>query len=329
MKQSIYITTLIGMLLVAGCASPLIPTENNLGIPARAKEGEYGFYINGRHFDGRTDGSNTSIRPYVIEGPGAISLSLSLSYNFPDGTSGSVDLSIPFLIPKPQSFQFSDANSLWNLNVNGLVDNDSVGYISYRSIPGGTLTVSKFDTVNNLVSGVFEFTAYETYPTSDLHQTIGVSYGYFNDIPITLGAYGQGSISALLNGTSFNSDTAGVEMIYTDSSFGGIDLFDYGPELYNDSFISIQRIPLRTGTYVMDSSTARKDASPIIIFQNWSNLQRNASTQNANSSGVVTITSCDIPHRRLSGTFQFSGIDSLGNSVTISNGEINNVQWKP
>ncbi len=142
-------------------------------------------------------------------------------------------------------------SSPWTLNAIGYVNHDSGGYISYVSIPGGALNITKFDTVNNLVSGTFELTTYETYPTTDLHNTIGITNGYFNDIPIDQGSYGQGSITALLNGTPFNSDNDGVEMVYTDSEFNGIDLFDYGPEMGNDSFISIQRIPMRT-VYVCD-----------------------------------------------------------------------------
>ncbi len=328
MKQSLRYTTLIGMLLIAGCESSVDPTENNLGVPAGAKEGEYGFYINGRQFDGHIDGS-ANIQPYVIEGAGAVRLSVSLYYNFPDGAYGNVDLSIPFLAPKPQSFQFSDATSLWNPNPVGYAYCDSDGYIYYRSIPGGTLTITKFDTVQNIVSGYFEFTAYETSPMTDLHKTVGISYGYFNDIPIAEGAYGQGSISALLNGTPFISDTAGIEMVYGESEFDCIALFDNGQGPLLNSYISIQRIPLRTGSYAMDSSTARKDSEPILIFWDWNNEQKNSSTEFGNSSGILTITSCDTVHRRISGTFQFSGLDSLGNTITISNGVIDNVQWEP
>ena len=320
------------MLIAVGCSQSLAPTELNPGIPPGAREGGYGFYVNSRHFDNENSSfndGNASIRPYVIEGSGAVILSVSLYYNFSDGSFGIIDLSIPFIAPKAESFQFSDVSSPWTLNAVGYVNHDSGGYISYVSIPGGALNITKFDTVNNLVSGTFELTTYETYPTTDLHNTIGITNGYFNDIPIDQGSYGQGSITALLNGTPFNSDNDGVEMVYTDSEFNGIDLFDYGPEMGNDSFISIQRIPMRTGMYVMDSITARSDTMPIIIFQNWGNLQRDASTQSAESTGQLTITSCDIAHRRISGTFQFSGVDSLGDTVTITNGVINNVQWEP
>ena len=69
------------MLIAVGCSQVVAPTTNNLGIPPGAKEGEYGFYINGRNFDNGNlsfrDGT-ANIQPYVIEGSGAIRLSVSL-----------------------------------------------------------------------------------------------------------------------------------------------------------------------------------------------------------------------------------------------------------
>ncbi len=327
----LYALSLTMLMFAAGCSESVAPPSAGGGIPHGALEGEYGFEINGSTFDNATSPSSVSasIRPYTNEGPGAVQLSITMDYSFPDGTRGSVNLWIPLLAPKPESFQFSDGNSLWNPKATGAVSIASAGFTDYESIPGGTLTITKLDTVHNLVSGFFQFSAYKYYPNVDLHDTIPVSKGYFNDISIDFGAFGQGTITALLNGTPFNSDTGGVEMIYTDSSFGGIELFDYGPELGNDSFISIQRIPLQTGTYVIDSITGREDSMPIIIYQSWFNPQRSASTLRQNSSGVVTITSCNVATRRISGTFQFVGVDSLGNAVTISNGKINNVLWTP
>ena len=335
-KHNYRLYLLTATLLAVGCSQSVAPTQLNFGIPIGAKEGQYGFFFNGRHFDDSSlsyrDG-RASIQPYVIEGSGAVTLSISLYYNFPDGTRGSIGLSAPLLIPKPHSFQFSDVSSLWNLNAIGSLTYDTGvnSYAYYRSIPGGTLNLTKFDTINNLVSGTFELTAYETSPITDLHNTINISSGYFNDIPILEGSYAQGNITALVNGTPLISDTAGVEMIYADSQFYDIDLVDYGQDSLLDSYISIQRIPLQTGTYKIDSSTWRSNAIPLILVRYWlnNNPPQYFSTQNANTSGSLTITKCDIAQRRISGSFQFSGVDTLGNTVTISNGAINNVRWGP
>jgi Family of unknown function (DUF6252) len=328
LKKFWHLFVLSGMLIAVGCSQAVAPTELNPGIPPGAKEGEYGYNINGKGFDSGTPVSfegSAQLSPYPGQSAGAVILHVLMSYDFTNGQYGTIQFTIPLTVPKPQSLPISNSG----MSVHATAIYDSMDDIIYEALPGGTINITKFDTVNNLVSGTFEFTASESYPKTDPQMTATITSGYLNDMPIGEGAYGQGSIVALLNGTPFNSDTAGLEMVSTDSSFGGINLFDYGQEMNNDSFISIQRIPLRTGTYEMDSSTARKDSIPIIIFQNWGNLQRNASTQSAGSSGILTITSCDIAHRRISGTFQFSGIDSLGNTVSITNGVINNVLWNP
>jgi hypothetical protein len=328
LKQFRLLFTLSAMLIAVGCSQAVAPTEENLGIPPGAVNGEYGFNVNGKAFDSGIPFSfegSTQLSPYPGQGMGAVTLQVSLSYQFTNGQYGTIQLTIPLAVPKAQTIPISNSGQ----SIHATAIYDSMDVIIYEALSGGNINITKFDTVNNLVSGTFEFNASESYPNTNPKMIATITSGYFNDIPIGEGAYGQGSITALLNGTPFNSDTAGLEMVSTDSSSGGINLFDYGQEMNNDSFISIQRIPLRTGMYVMDSITARSGSMPIIFFQNWGNLQRNASTQSAGSSGILTITSCDITHRRISGTFQFSGIDKLGDTVSISNGVINNVQWEP
>ena len=321
------------LLVVAGCSESVSPPMGNLGIPPGATEGQYGFYINGRQFDNCNvsyrDGA-ASIQPFVIEGSGAVRLNISLFYNLSDGTYGTIDLNIPLLSAKPQMYQFSDAGSDWNPSAIGYYYIDTAGtYTDYRSIPGGTLTITKFDTVHNLVSGYFQFSAYELSPVTNLHNTATVSSGYFNDIPIDNGAYGQGSITATINDTPFDPDTAGIEMVAADSVNSAISIWAYGQGPLLNREISIQGIPIQTGSYVIDSSTARKYAMPFLIFWNWANTKQNIYTEQSVSKGLVTITSCNVATRRISGTFEFVGVDSLGNAVTISNGKINNVLWSP
>jgi len=317
------------MLIAVGCSQAVAPTQPNPGIPLGSFEGEYGFSLNGKAYDSGTpfaNEGNASLRPLVSQGQSAVQLSISLFFQFTDGTYGSVQVSVPLINPQPQTVEISSLTTPSSLNATASVDYDSLGWLWYSSLPSGSITLTKFDTVNNLISGTFNFTASQTSPVADPNNVIRLTPGYFNDIPIEQGAYGQGNILAVVNGNAFTTDTAGHEIVQANLNQGRLDFSGEGQGILQRSEISIQSIPLTPGTYIIKGPHNFIDTTLSFIY--WGrNFE--ISTQDTVSNGQITITRCDIPNRRISGTFQFSGTDSLGNSVTISNGVINNLQWEP
>ncbi len=324
---------LTAMLIAVGCSQAVAPTEENLGIPPGAVEGEYGYNINGRIYDSHAplggDGT-ASLGPLTGQGSAAVQISLYLFYDFGNGLYGNVGLNIPIIKAQPQTVSIYGTSSTKDPQATAYCDCDSNGFIWYTALPGGTVNITKFDTVNDLVSGTFEFTATETSSNLDSDKKVTVTSGYFNDITIGQGGYSQGSVTAEVNGNAFTTDKAGYEMAYADSEFSGLNLFGNGQGSFLNRTITIQNIPIVIGTYIFNDTTD-KSRSLVLLYWDFTKTGYDgaASSQNPGSSGQLTISSCDIVHRRISGTFQFSGMDSLGDVVNITNGVINNVQWEP
>jgi len=313
------------MLIAVGCSQAVAPTSNNLGIPPGAVKGEYGFNINGKVYDSGIPTSfegSAQLSPYSGQSAGAVDLFVSLYYYFNNVNNGEVNLNFSLSTPKAQSMTISNSNVGHGAYTNASFY--SMG-INYGSLIVGTVNITKFDTINNLVSGTFEFTASESSPSSVSTNTATITSGYFNDMPISTGSYGQGSVTATINDTAFMTNNNGFEQTYAGLEGGSLDLWANGHGLSQNNEITIQGIPVGLGTYVMNDS----NITPNIYCWNWANEKENVGSRNPASTGQLTITMCDTVHRRISGIFQFTGIDSLGNMVTISNGVINNVQWIP
>ena len=323
------IFSVAAVIFVAGCSETTSPS-GNVGIPRGSFEGEYGFSLNGNTYDSGTpfgtEGSVT-LWPLVGQRQGAVQLFISLYFQLPDGTYGSVRLFVPLADPGPQTAEISSYTIPANSNATASINYDSLGVHWYSSLPGGTITLTKFDTVKNLVSGTFNFAASQTSPTSDLNNVMSVASGYFNDIPIVEGAYGQGSVTATVNALRFSADTSGREMVFAAVDQGKLFLTALGQGPLRNSEIEIGEIPLALGSYKAEGPTSLNDTSLSMIY--WSPTNVEISTADPVSSARVTITSVDVPGRRISGTFDFTGMDTLGHSVAISNGVIDNVHWEP
>ncbi len=328
LKQILLLFPLALMLMAVGCSQAVAPTELNLhlppGIPLGAVNGEYGFNLNGKAYDSgipNSDAGSADLNPG--QSGGGASLFVGLFYDFNNGIYGDVNLSIPLTVPAPQMMPISSSGQ--GIHATGTLDCDSIGYIYYGALPGGIVNITKFDTINNLVSGTFEFNASETSPNVDLTKTASITTGYFNNIPIEQGGYGQGSVTAMLNGSPFTTNNNGFEYVAASHEGGGLYLWANGQGnlLYNE--LTIQGIPMAVGTYFMNDSIK----APNFYYWDWGNEKENVGSQSPGSFGKLIITMCDSAHRRISGSFQFSAIDSLGNTVSITNGLINNVLWEP
>jgi len=319
------------MLIAVGCSQAVAPTELNPGIPPGATEGEYGFNINGIIIDSRSldiPEYLVSLNKYSDQSSSSVTVLIYLFYDFFNGKSGGVSFSIGLVQPQPQTLQITSSIPNVGSYATSLILHDSLplGFTNYQA-SSGSITISKFDTINNLISGNFELTAPRPSTTNNGPSTIIVTSGFFNDIPIGTGAYGQGSVTALFQGNPFSTNNAGLENITALRDNNVLNISADGTGTSNGHSFELTSIPLQTGTYIMNDSVS---SPTFVYFDNpQPNQEGNILSLNPGSTGQIIVTVCDTLHRRISGTFQFSGIDKLGDTVSISNGVINNVQWEP
>ncbi|MFI5264940.1 MAG: hypothetical protein ACHQM6_10535, partial [Candidatus Kapaibacterium sp.] len=196
------------LLFSAGCQSGSNPTGTNSNptLNQNPVAGEFGYILNGRVTDRKDYPITSTASAMVVTNAGfgippnskllAITLT-TLDISFSTFHSRSIELFTPFYNPVTGTFpilKWDDPSGA----VAAILDDS----LEYDSKTGGTLTITKFDTVRNVVSGTFTFTA---SLKTDPSKTFTISAGYFNEIPITLGSYGQGKITALINGTAFST----------------------------------------------------------------------------------------------------------------------------
>lgn len=155
------------MLIACGCSQSVTPTELNLGIPPGAGEGEYGYNLGSKIFDSRNlsiNGASVSLSPYPSLGAAGVELSLNLFFDFRNGNYGSTNISLFLDAPTPRTLNITTSSSIKSPRARASIDYhniDSNNFIWYQASVSGTVTITKFDTNNNLVSGYFEITASE------------------------------------------------------------------------------------------------------------------------------------------------------------------------
>ena len=203
--------------------------------------------------------------------------------------------------------------------------------MSFGAFPGGVLTITKFDTVNNLVSGTFHFIAYLAYPVVDRTVQDTVVNGSFTDVPISEGSYGQGTISADVDGFHMsskgksNEDSNGDNAAaYTAKEYGVFAIHCVS----NDGASGNREISLNVVSPVIGKFSLAGTAGPngvhAATYQWWDEHTGDNSEMTA-TTGTLTITKFDENTRRMSGTFSFS--NPTGDTTHVTNGVIDNVQW--
>jgi hypothetical protein len=327
MKQRL-ILFLLGIFIASGCQSGSNPTSTNSNpmLNQNPVAGEFGYILNGTMTD-RKDYPVGSTATAIIQKnaglgipPNSKLLSITLTtFNISLGGfhSRSIELFTPFYNAVTGTFpilKWDDPSGA----VAAILDDS----LEYDSQPGGTLTITKFDTVSNVVSGTFTFTA--TLKT-DPSKTFTISGGYFNDIPITLGSYGQGKITALINGANFSTilpDGTSDISAYTQAASPSLNIIAAGAGNLNAQEFLITLVAPQTGNFALSSQVTGTTA--------YIGFSGDAGSINSitGATGSIIITKADPSTHRLSGTFQLSGTDAMtGNTITISNGIIDNVQW--
>jgi hypothetical protein len=230
--------------------------------------------------------------------------------------SRTIELFAAITAPVPATFEI---NQLSNASSgNAAIQDDS---LQFQSNSGGTLVITKFDTVNNLISGTFSFTA---ALSTDPSKIDNLTSGFFTDIPIYIGSFGQGSISANVNGLNFTSNNSSGKLLsaYTTAGLSQLNILGFSSDSTLVQEISITLPASQSGNFNLGPQISSSMA--VMGFVN-SNVSISSTS---GATGKLTITKCDIIAHRLSGTFNLSGQDaSSGNTIIITNGVIDNVQW--
>jgi hypothetical protein len=309
--------------IAIGCKStstepvPVSPVRN---------PGEFGYSMNGESFDRKNYhafgiASIQPSNPYIgpVGAPGQKVLQIPL--NIIDTLNQGLIIVIPITTPLTTSFSFTAGTNgafAWFSRPNTF---------TYETNGTGSLTITKFDTVNNLVSGTFNFDATLTYPNTDPSKFIHITSGYFNDIPIDIGSYGQGTISAMIDGQPFSTASGSYSAsIRAEGDFNNIGITAWDGIQNAVSTMGFNIWSFKPGVYALNNGLIGSGVAA--GYNDSSSNDVGISSTKNTATGSFTLTKIDTVNHRLSGTFDFSGFDSThGKTVHVSNGVIDNVRW--
>jgi hypothetical protein len=316
---------IVGLLFLSvGCKNNPVAPSNNPTSNSSFTAGDFGYTLNGTAFDRFSSGESTEAYATIESnwGAGVMPGSWLLYINLMDEQisitsfhTKTIELFVPFTSPVPGTYPITQWNDPTNAQAAFLIDS-----FQYNSLNGGTLTITKFDTVNNVVSGTFSYTASLTQNASIIDTVVN---GFFNDVGIYIGGYGQGSITANAEGMPFT--THSYSSVQPLSAFIPSGSHELTIEAFNST--ATQSILLSidnpgVGTFNLTQNVNLLN-SPFYSGPN--NVSIGGQT---GASGTMTITQFDTITHRMSGTFQFSGPNqSTGQTIQITNGVIDNVQW--
>ncbi|GEM_PF-2263473 len=319
LKYSLHSFILLFLLAALfGCKQSTAPsTKTTDSTTVTHKSGEFG-WVNGSSSIDRKDYSyatSSASAAYTNFGPNSThQLDITLTvYIGAKGIENTVELVMPMLTPKLGKISVGASTDLTNGSITMKIDT-----AHYRSIAGGTIEITKFDTLNSTVSGTFSFDA------KDGNNQVHVTSGFFTDIPIYYGAFHPGLVTATVNGVPFTSQFAQVAPSFwtVDSAYTmvmSIDGDNNGDVIKSIAF-GIE-MPM-AGYYYDLNGDARwygsfvQSGTPVISINSMSG-----------AVGRLTITNFDWVTHRISGTFYLAGYDKNGDYIDVENGEIDNVQW--
>ncbi len=310
-----------------GCSkntNPVSTDTGNGGIPANPTEGEFGFNASGSWVDRNNYplGSTAAASIYGFGQGLPPSMIINLTYftaSISDFHSYYILLGLPSFSATPRTYTIGNSND--PTAASATYSQDSLEYQSTV----GSLTITKFDTINNLISGTFTFTA---TLKSGPSKSIQISTGYFNDIPIYVGSYGQGSITASISGVFFNSSSQQPQKASAFITRGSTQLNIIAADnTTGDSRqLSFTILSLKPGLYVLNGPLGASAASASYSVYSLTGPNISISTESG-ATGQLIISSVDTIHHRLTGSFHVSGTDTQGDDIQITSGQIYNIQW--
>lgn len=315
------ISRLVGILAIAlvgfSCKSATAPPSD----PVVAHDpGEFGYTYNGISID-RKDYPGVLSYGSVGHSPNSAStgFTLDISLMVQQSTAPkarTIELNIPMSSPMTGTFTTAGGYSgTWvTLKL------DTANYISKA---GGTVTITKFDTINNTVSGTFSFDG------ADGALGEQVTSGYFNEIPIYYGTFNQGLITAdiSIDGVSdrfMSAGTAPSPSLYTVDSGQTFVIMAHADDAATQREIDFGISNIRVGYAILDQNSGYRWFGQYHSF----GAKKAAIITAGGAVGKITITNFDWKTHRMTATFYMKGYDqNTGSLIDVENGKIDNVQW--
>lgn len=210
---------------------------------------------------------------------------------------------------------------------------------------GGTITLSKLDTLTKKMSATFNATGY----SPNQKKSITIQNGVIDNIKLDTAhwRYGNGSyVSASINNLNWYSTDMFKKitmMIGTQNQFLELKIPGYyldgigfqsswsrSYHLNAERYLSFQ-LPLSSGT-----GTFQLYPEKAPFFYQPLNAQKHIFSYNVHNvdekffpvTGTITITGLDTSQRNLDATFSTQTIDTTGNIINFTNGKIHIVKWQ-
>jgi hypothetical protein len=323
MKTALLFISCLAFLI--GCSQTTNPPTSNVNTNDSTSQFSYDY--GGKHI-ARKDyavgaSASAEVQSYPSSGKPAIRWSLSVGLHVTAFSSSGYQMTWLDLILSDVTFEKKTYTIDNTQTTAGAVF--FLNSTSYKTTPGGTITITKFDTLNNLVSGTFSFTVANDNNPTDQYT---ISNGRFENVPISNGSFGQGSISANAEGTPFRAFTSMATSISALIPSGSTQMqITAADQRDGDKKILILNFDNpRVGTFAL-SGTLNDYPLPIggnVIMYAGSFV---ISTLHKDSPGELTITKFDRATHRISGTFHLNGPSEDGLNHSVTDGVIDNVQW--
>jgi hypothetical protein len=210
---------------------------------------------------------------------------------------------------------------------------------------GGTITISKLDTLTKKMSATFNATGYSL----NQKKSITIQNGIFDNIKLDTAHWrsGNGSyVSAAVNSLNwYGTDmfkqitmTIGPQNQFLELKIPGYYLDGIGfqsswSRSYHfdaERYLSFKLpLSLGTGTFQLYPEKAPYFYQPINAQKHiFSYNVHNADEKFFPLSGTITITSIDTAKRNLDATFSTQTADTTGNIMNFTNGKIHIVKWQ-
>jgi hypothetical protein len=321
--------SLLAILLPLGCQPPNSPSQPELPL-TYVGSGQFGFSENGITVASQNSQQGQALAfMYVSKtslSPSNTECNISMYCSNASGHNYSVNLSILGIAFGPAEYQITSSPAPYGVAFAGI----NLDTLRSRSGQSGIIKITKFDTINNVISGMFQFIA--SVP-GDLSSFVNVDSGYFNDIPIAVGTFDQGTITATVNGQPFGRSSGAHATLqaadYTRDIPNNLEFVvqDRDSNFQKTMQISIPN-PKQDSTYDL----SMKDSWALGMFYTsplHSSVPPQIMSWHAwNGSGSLTVTKYDPVSRRISANFSFTApADSSSSIVQVTNGVIDNVQY--
>lgn len=209
---------------------------------------------------------------------------------------------------KAGTYILGTQSSSYALFGNLLTNNTNV-YVSNSGTAGGTITISSIDTINQIVSGSFQFTLVNPADNS----SVTITNGIFSYVPYGSGMGGNTNPPPVGGNTdTLNATIDGVKFVSSDilPSLTNGQLLIAGFSMNGSQDIGLLMPPdIKPGSYPLDFATGLY----IGIYN-----PSPAETLISQNSGTLTILSHDVVAKKIKGRFDFTATPTGSGSGTFA-----------